>query len=171
MSDAEWAAAHERLAAMRAVYLRRADGRLWGRPMHGKESPYLLTGFSACGVCGASLYVLSTPGAGRPAPRRFTYVCTVHKQRGTTVCANAVALPMVATDQAILDALERSVLDPRVVERAILLAIAELDRPAEPVRAATDLRADLADARWPVAPVDRGHQGGGGRRCPSSPRS
>ena len=120
-----WEAAHARLARQRATYLRHSDGRLWGRPVNGAESPYLLTGMSACGVCGASLYVLSTKaqGIGKPKLRRFVYRCQVHVQRGTAVCANTASLPMVATDQAILDAVEAHMLDPAIVERAILLAI------------------------------------------------
>ena len=37
--DALWGAAHDRLDGMRTVYLRHQDGRVWGRPAYGKESP------------------------------------------------------------------------------------------------------------------------------------
>src|SRR5262249_20082179 len=147
VSQTVWAAVRERMGLMRKSYLRHSDGKLWGRPPNGKESPYLLTGFTACGVCGASLYVMSdkTRGIGRPKLRRFSYRCQVHVQRGNAVCANAVSLPMLDTDAAVLETLESSVLNPEIVERMILLAIADLDRPSEqPATTPKDLRAKLA---------------------------
>src|SRR5262249_52141573 len=107
-----------------------------------------LTGFTACGVCGASLYVLSDKarGIGRPKTRRFFYRCQVHVQRGSAVCANAVGLPMMDTDAAVLQTLESSVLNPKIVERMILLAIADLERPTQddPISRSKDLRGELA---------------------------
>src|SRR5262249_26678568 len=55
VDDALWTAAGARLDQSRRAYLRWTGGRLCGRPDTGIESRYLLTGFSACGVCGASL--------------------------------------------------------------------------------------------------------------------
>jgi hypothetical protein len=46
VSDALWQAAHERIESGRKIYLRANNGRLWGRPMHGTESKYLLTGLA-----------------------------------------------------------------------------------------------------------------------------
>jgi hypothetical protein len=123
VSDALWTAAHERLDQQRAVYLRHQDGRLWGRPTNDKESPYLLPGFAACGICSAALYVRSGEaprGIGRPKRgRRYSYLCQVHHHRGAAVCINSSRLPLEATEAAVLEALNTSVLNPAVVERML----------------------------------------------------
>jgi hypothetical protein len=106
---------------------------LWGRPTSDRESPYLLPGFAQCGICGASLYVRAgtpTRGIGRPKTRRVAYHCQVHRHRGPTVCANASMLPREATEAAVLDALNTSVLDPEVVEQALREAEATLREQA-----------------------------------------
>lgn len=52
VSDALWTAAHRRMAATAATYLKTPDGQLHGRPPTGIGSRYLLTGLSAC-ACGS----------------------------------------------------------------------------------------------------------------------
>src|SRR5262249_12977652 len=80
---------------------------------------------------------------------------------GNTVCANAVSLPMLDTDAAVLQTLESSVLNPEIVERMILLAIADLDVPSEPGPAPTDLRAQLADLDHQLARLTHAIAAGG----------
>jgi len=60
VSEAEWKAAHNRLDATRASYMRGTKGELWGRPASKLDSKYLLTGLVRCGLCGGSLYVRSS---------------------------------------------------------------------------------------------------------------
>jgi hypothetical protein len=59
VSEDLWHAAHERLEASRATYLRTIQGKLWGRPASGIESKYLLTGLVQCSYRGGSLHVRS----------------------------------------------------------------------------------------------------------------
>ena len=162
--DALWAAAHERLASVRDGYLRHQDGRLWGRPANGKESPYLLTGLAACGVCAGSLYVVSgmARGIGRPKARRHAYWCAVHKTRGAAVCANGVGLPIEAADGALLAALESSVLDPAIVEAALDAALDSLAATRAAAAPAADVRAALADADAQLARLAEAVRLGGG---------
>src|SRR5262249_61076935 len=62
VSETLWAAAHARLAASRASYLRGTRDVRWGRPASGIDSKYLLTGMASCARCGGG------PAGARPAP-------------------------------------------------------------------------------------------------------
>ena len=69
-------AAHERLSGSRLNYLRKTDGRLWGKPANGIESKYLLTGMATCGGCGGAM--ISYPRTyGSPGHRKrvLVYAC------------------------------------------------------------------------------------------------
>ncbi len=123
-----WQRAHERLAGVRQQYSRTNHGKLWGRPPSGVESRFLLTGFAVCGVCGGSLCARSR-SHGRS--RAYFYGCMTFERKGPSVCRNALALPMVATDQALLEALEADLLHPAVIARTIEKAMAELEQPDE----------------------------------------
>jgi DNA invertase Pin-like site-specific DNA recombinase len=121
-----WQRVHERLDGMRAQYARTTGGKqLAGRPASGVESRFLLTGFAVCGVCGGTLCARSR-SHGRS--RVYFYGCTTFERKGPSVCGNALALPMVATDQALLEALKEELLDPAVIARTIVKAVAELQR-------------------------------------------
>jgi site-specific DNA recombinase len=52
-----WTAVQARLEEKQATYVRSAGGRLWGRPERSLDSPYLLTGFARCALCGGSFFV------------------------------------------------------------------------------------------------------------------
>ena len=118
VEEALWQATHQRIAGTRQTYLRGTAGQLWGRPANGIESKYLLTGLAACGWCGGTLEVRSGGGAHRDRRRHF-YGCTSYHRRGTTVCRNRFELPLVPTEQAVLEAVEHEVLDPEVVTLAV----------------------------------------------------
>jgi hypothetical protein len=125
IDDALWAAAHRRLEDTRASYLWATNGRLNGRAPAAKaiESKYLLTGFAQCAICGGSMMARSRDYGSR---RRYGYLCGYHHQRGRTVCVNGLEAPMDTTDHAVLASVERDLLRPEIVERAIELAIDEL---------------------------------------------
>jgi site-specific DNA recombinase len=113
ISDELWARAHARIAASRAVFKAGFSGRAHGRPPSGTESPYLLSGFLECAQCGGSLVIGSRRGM---HSRSFAYVCAYHRERGDTVCANALQAPMVATDTAVLDSLHTELFHPDVLD-------------------------------------------------------
>ena len=123
VSDALWQEVQDRWKNVRKLYLRATDGRLHGRPTNGHESPYLLTGFTACKTCTGSLCVQSESRRGR---RVFYYACSTHLRRGTEACAEAMLSPMEALDQAILSSIEQGVLQPAIIGRAVEKAVQQL---------------------------------------------
>lgn len=128
IDDTTWQEAQSRWNNVRVSYLRATNGRLHGRPTNGRESPYLLTGFTACGHCGGSVYVRSRSHGSR---RAFHYCCVTHYQRGPESCGERLLLPVPDVDRAILTALEHDVLNPAVVTKAIEKAIDQLQNDRE----------------------------------------
>jgi DNA invertase Pin-like site-specific DNA recombinase len=128
-----------RRTSMHKRTLRRANGRLIGRPP-GEGSPYLLTGLLACGVCGGGMEVLSSASGGR---RQFHYRCYVARRKGPACCTNKLPAPMTDADAAVLGAVERTLLHPDVLAQALAYAEAAIaaDRSADQRDA---LEADLA---------------------------
>lgn len=126
VDEALWHAAHERLSATRATYLRNTKGQVWGRPASGIESRYLLTGLLQCGLCGGSLVVASRDMKKR---RRHVYACSNNRFRGSTVCANNLWAPLETADREILGAIGRDLLRSEVVSAALTQALETL-RPS-----------------------------------------
>ena len=118
-----WDAAHASLAAKRAVYLRGTDGRLWGRPLTGIESKYLLPGLARCGWCNGTLRV-STRSHGRH--RVGFYGCSSYHDRGRAICTNNLEVRVELVDRAVIQAVEDQLLRPDLAERALALALARL---------------------------------------------
>ena len=144
--DALWQAAHARLDAARAAYLRGTGGRLWGRPDQGVESKYLLTGLVRCYVYGGSIYVKSRSHGRR---RFFLYGCTSYHLRGRSVCPNGIEVSMEPTNQLVLDAFASDILRPEYVEQAIDRLVAWL-QPA-----ASDLKVQRAAFTEELGTVER----------------
>ena len=124
VTNEEWNAAHHRIQSAAAVYLRRTNGQVWGRPPSGIESKYLLSGMMACALCGQSMIARSSSHG-----RQFYFVCASYDCRGRAVCTNGLRLPMKRAEEAILSKVSDYVLDPDIVEGAIADAILEL-RPS-----------------------------------------
>jgi site-specific DNA recombinase len=120
VTDGAWQAAHARLDAARAVYMRGTSGRSFGRPALGTVSPYLLTNFATCGSCGSPLRVCTRSHGTQRA--RF-YGCTGYHDRGKTVCANRCDVPMADADAIVLEAVLDDVLTPDVLEDAVDAAL------------------------------------------------
>src|SRR5262249_31230641 len=113
----------------RRNYQRATDGQSWGRPPSTVQSKYLLSGLMRCNCCGASMSVRSgRHGHGRV--RRLFYICSSYDHRGASICDNGLRLPVSMADDAILSKLSQYVLNPAVVEGAIVDALAEL-RPSQ----------------------------------------
>jgi site-specific DNA recombinase len=116
VSEAEWKAAHSRLNATRAVYLRGTGGALWGRPASTLDSKYLLTGLVKCGHCGGSVYVKSSS---RKGTRALFYGCMTHHLRGRSACSNNLLTPMDRANEEVLAVIERDVLNPEVTKTVV----------------------------------------------------
>ena len=120
VDEAQWQAAHRRLAAMKAVYLNGTNGRPFGRPPSGDPSKYLLTNIALCGCCGGPLRVRSrSHGKGR----KFYYGCSAYHERGTTVCTNKADVPMEEADDIVIEALLDEVLDASMLSDAVDVAL------------------------------------------------
>lgn len=96
--DDLWREVQHRWQSVRVVYLRGTNGQLHGRPTNGRESPYLLCGFTACAHCGGSVYVRSRSHGSQ---RKFFYSCQRHYQGGG--CGERLLLPMADVDQGDLE--------------------------------------------------------------------
>lgn len=126
--DALWEEAQARWSQNRQFYLRSTSGRLHGRPVNGRESPYLFTGFTMCHHCGGSLYVRSHRYGTR---RTYHYACTTHYQRGPEKCPESMLMPMALVDRAILEQIEQEVLQPSIIIKAIQKAVRILHDPSQ----------------------------------------
>ena len=81
---------------------------------------YLLTGFCACGCCKGTLTVRTRPHGRRRVPRM---ACFHYMTRGPRACGNRWEAPLDALEALVLDTIKSELLDPRVVDEAIRLAL------------------------------------------------
>jgi site-specific DNA recombinase len=131
VSDKLWSEAHRQLREKGKAYLRGTDGRLWGRPVSGIESKYLLPGIARCAVCNGGLLVRSR-SHGRH--RQHFYACSTFHQRGRCVCGNDVEDVMKTVDDAVLDALENQLLGEGMLDEILDVAVAQLEPAKANVR-------------------------------------
>ncbi len=114
VTDALWSATHARLTAARENYLRTNDGRLQGKPDHGLESKYFLSGFLRCGVCQGRLVAIES---GR------SYACATAYRRGRDQCAASKRIAREKLDRVILDVVDKVILNPDNVAKIVQLMI------------------------------------------------
>jgi hypothetical protein len=131
-----------RRASMLARSLRLSNGHLLGRPP-GEGSPYLLSGLLTCGACGGSMEVLSSSSGGR---RLFHYKCYTARRKGPAFCTNKLPAKMAEADAAVLAEVEKTLLHPEVVERAIRHAERAIAR-GQSAGEREALQADLAETK------------------------
>jgi site-specific DNA recombinase len=139
VSDELWQAAHHRLAGVRA-HLAKVTGGRFGTRARDIESPYLLSGFARCTVCGGGLTVMSR-SHGRH--RASFYGCLAHHKRGSSVCGNGLVLPIDCVDEAVLGTIAGDVLRPAVV-MAILEGVLERMSPRTIARDVDELWTEAA---------------------------
>jgi hypothetical protein len=110
-------AAHDRLAATRAVFARVPNGRARGGPRARLDliSPYLLAGLASCTTFGGAL-IAQTRGSTRA--RLHVYGCAYHQRRGQEVCDNGVQIAHAIMDREVLASLAKA-FDTRMIEAAI----------------------------------------------------
>jgi site-specific DNA recombinase len=116
-----WKAAQRRVKAVNESYVRNGNGTLpWGRPESGRHSRHLLSGLARCGECGAAL-IAHKMSLGSGAKRKLVghYVCSWNNKRGSTICRNNWRVRQDEFDQKVLRLIERDVLDPAQVQRAV----------------------------------------------------
>ena len=120
-----WLKAHGRLDRVRLALPRSLQGgRLIGRPSYlDGDSPYLLTGFARCSVCGGAIgSIPRAHGTGTARQRVDYYGCFTNHRRGGAICTNKAHIQQDVLDRAVLAALDEA-LDERVIEIAVEKAI------------------------------------------------
>ena len=86
--------------------------------------------------------------------RVFFYGCLAHAKRGSSVCDNALVLPIDRVDDAVVSKLSRDVLHPAVV-KAILDGVFEALQPATVTRNVGALRIELRALDTKIANLPR----------------
>ena len=74
-------------------------------PKHATQN--LLAGLATCGVCGGGLIVET---GGKKRGRIPEYICHRHRVNGS--CTNALRMPVIDVNEAVLQAVEEHALSP-----------------------------------------------------------
>jgi hypothetical protein len=109
IDDALWTKVQKRIEIIAAQCKGKGPG-LYNR---AASSPYLLTGFPKCGSCGASLAVVT----GRKKGGHGKYGCPQNFYRGA--CPNKLKERADIVEERLLAGLQRSVLQPEVIDYAL----------------------------------------------------
>jgi site-specific DNA recombinase len=117
-----WKAVHRRFKEAGAAYVRKAGGKLQGRPMFTTDGKYLLSGLGVCGECGGSIVAHRVMVKGKPLAY---YCCSRHRYRGEAVCGNDLRQPVELANVAMVNDWAR-VLTPERVEAVIREAVEKL---------------------------------------------
>jgi site-specific DNA recombinase len=109
VSDELATAVQHRLETVKSMFGREGSG------LTISPKRYLFSGLLKCSVCGGSIALVS--GRGRHGADR--YGCSVHHQRGESVCENAVLVRRDELEQSLLKGLADSVLRVEVIDYAV----------------------------------------------------
>jgi hypothetical protein len=137
--DALWMAARARFAERQrkhtttGTHRRRLD----------VDSPYLLSEFARCAICGGSFAVHTRQHGGACVP---FYGCASFWKRGARVCPNNLLAPLVGLNEEVLGTMQDDIFRPSIVQEAIRLALADLT-PARESAARQKLERELSTVR------------------------
>ena len=121
VSEELWNRAHDRLKLIQDLYGVR-EGKRRGR---AAASPYLFTGLLFCAECGGSITIVS----GRCRKREDSrYGCSMHAQRGDSVCKNSLLIRRQELERQLLAGLQERVLHPDVVRYTLKRFEEELEK-------------------------------------------
>jgi hypothetical protein len=98
VSEELWTAAHEKIAASSANFLR-VHNKLVGRPENFRGK-HMLSNVARCAVCGAPMHAVT-----RGSNRRLGYVCSSNRASGESACPNASSAPAAELNQAVVQQL------------------------------------------------------------------
>ncbi|HEY6180248.1 MAG TPA: recombinase family protein [Kofleriaceae bacterium] len=115
ISEDLWLTTHERFNVRNEAGQTRPQ--IGGR---GIRRRYFLAGFARCTCCNGSIQAVSRASSGG---RIFRYTCATYWNRGAAICPNGLTASMPVADAKVRDLLKNEVLKPRIVERALDLAI------------------------------------------------
>jgi Recombinase zinc beta ribbon domain len=128
-----------------------ADGKRRGR---AAASPYLFTGLLECAECGGSVTIVS----GRCRMREDSrYGCSMHAQRGDSVCKNSLLVRRLDLERQLLAGLQERALHPVVVDYTLDRFEEELVKAlAAQCQGDVDLRRQAAEFERGIANQLRG---------------
>jgi site-specific DNA recombinase len=112
VSDELFAAAGQRFERVKRVYGRPGSE---GNGLTVGPQRYLFSGLLKCSECGGSITLVS--GRGRHGADR--YGCSLHHQRGETVCTNSLLVRRDELEESLLRGLSESVLRTEVIDYAV----------------------------------------------------
>ena len=148
-----WVRVQQRLKTVKDLYGRTNPGLL----NRAASSPYLLSGFLCCGMCGAKLVIVT--GRGKNGHPRFG--CPQNFYRGS--CSNRPKERRDLIENRLLAGLQASVLHPQAIDYAVQVFVRELQRrltgQAGEARRISDRRAVLVGEiqRLTAAIAEAGH--------------
>jgi site-specific DNA recombinase len=112
VDEALWQRVQRRIVENGEVYARGAGGKLIARPSRSDwDSPYLLSGFVRCGVCGGPV-IVSTQRSG--AAKKTFLRCAKRWKGGPTVCSNKMTVRAELLDRAVFAALTEALKEEAV---------------------------------------------------------
>ena len=145
ISEDLWSRAHERLRLVQDLYGVR-QGKRRGR---AAASPYLFTSLLVCSECGGSITIVSGKCRKREDSR---YGCSMHAQRGTSVCKNSLLVRRLELERQLLTGLQEKVLHPVVVDYTLRRFEEELGKALAGRRQAdTDLHRQVDELQRGIA--------------------
>ena len=122
ISDDLWAAVAKRFGIVQALWTR-GSGQP-GLASGQQRQAYLFSGLLKCGECGGSVTLVC--GRGKNGVQR--YGCSLHHQRGNSVCSNDLVIRRDELEERLLRRLQDSVLREDVIEYAIARLRDELEK-------------------------------------------
>jgi site-specific DNA recombinase len=143
VSEELWNRTHERLKFVQEVYSVR-EGKRRGR---AAASPYIFTGLLKCSECGGSITIVLGRSRNRFDSR---YGCSMHAQRGNSVCKNALLVRRLELERQLLEGLQTRVLNPAVVDYTLKRFEDEL------LKAVAERSQGDADLRRQASALERG---------------
>ena len=131
-----WRAAHQRMAVANKQYLRVTGGQLYGKPAAGVAGKQLLSGLLQCGICGGNMFLNKKTGRrGRPT----TYFTCSNRRAGRGLpdgpCTNDRSVPVVELTEGVVAELNKLLLEPMELVKALSAEIARRQAQPEAVRA------------------------------------
>jgi site-specific DNA recombinase len=121
VSTEAFAAVARRFETVKRVFARDSSGLAIG------QQRYLFSGLLKCGECGGSIVLVC--GRGRHGADR--YGCSLHHQRGDSVCSNALLVRRDDLEERLLQRLSDTVLREEVIDYAIAGVAEELEKRFE----------------------------------------
>ncbi len=118
--DELWLAVQRRFAIVRELWGRNGLPGLSGQ----QKAVYLFSGLLKCGICGGSVTFVS----GRWRCESQQYGCSMHHQRGDTVCSNRLTIRRDKLESRLLAGLQNEVLREEAIDYAVAGMKKEIER-------------------------------------------